>query len=888
MKKHLLLLATASIMLASCGSQKKITEKVMEEPELQVIEAPEIVVEAEVQKPPYQGSETRINDLIHTKLEVNFNWEKQELNGKATLDFEPYFYVTDKLTLDAKGFQINEVALVRSNGTKMPLEYHYVDYQFIDIKLDKKYKRGERYRIFVDYIAKPEELEATGSAAITSDKGLYFINADGSEPNKPKQIWTQGETEASSCWFPTIDAPNEKTTQEIQMTVNEEYVTLSNGKMVSSKSNGNGTRTDIWKQDIPHTPYLFMMFVGDMAVVKDKSWNGKEVSYYVEKDYEQYAMQIFGNTPEMLDFYSELLDYPYPWDKYSQVVVRDFVSGAMENTTATIHFDQLQRTDRELLDETHEDIVAHELIHHWFGDIVTCESWANLPLNESFATYGEYLWIEHKYGKEEADKHGFDDLQIYLQEAQGKKVELIRYHYADKEDMFDAHSYHKGGRILHMLRNHIGDDAFFEALSIYLKRHEYQAVEIHQLRLALEEVTGMDLNWFFNQWFFKAGHPIVRINHKIDEENKKYDIVFKQKQDETPYRLPLAIDIYYPNNKVERKEFTADGRESTFSFEFTEKPLFVNVDADKVMVWEKDERRDMETYVAQYEQAPLFLDRFEAIDNLSKRQSEPQNLAALVMGLNDKFWTIRAKTASSLDASKVDNYIVGELMKMAENDEKSDVRRSALNKLTEINEKGLSAFNKPEELKMKMNRLFEKATKDRAYSVAASGLKAMVSSDVEKGLALAKTFENEKSGSVIRALSSIYGENGGKETQSFFEDKLANAGDFSRYTLLQDYGKFVTRNADNSSIATKAISTLQDKAMNDGTWWVRMNGMMALAGLKGELESQKSNLESVETPDASKVSALVERITNLGEIMSQITGKETHPRLSQIYKMQGF
>ncbi len=870
MKKHFLMLTAAGMLLAGCGAQKKITEKV-QEPEIETIQAPEIEVVAEEEKPAYNASETRINDLIHTKLEVDFNWEKQQLNGKATLDLAPFFYATDELALDAKGFQINEVSLVK-NGSKKPLEYTYDDYQFINIQLDKKYVRGEQYRIFIDYIAKPEELDATGSDAITSDKGLYFINADGSDPNKPKQIWTQGETEASSCWFPTIDAPNEKTTQEIHMTVKDEYVTLSNGRMISSTPNGNGTRTDIWRQDIPHTPYLFMMFVGDMAVVRDKDWKGKEVSYYVEKEYEQYAMQIFGNTPEMMDFYSDLFDYEYPWDKYSQVVVRDFVSGAMENTTATIHFDQLQRTDRELLDQTHEDIVAHELIHHWFGDLVTCESWANLPLNESFATYGEYLWEEYKYGKDAADKKGRDDLNIYLQESQGKKVELIRYHYADKEDMFDAHSYHKGGRILHMLRNYMGDDAFFESLSLYLKRHEYTAVEIHQLRLAFEEVTGEDLNWFFNQWFFKAGHPIVRIKHDIDEENGKYDISFKQKQDEDPYRLPIAIDVYYAD-KVERKEFVIDGRESSFSFDFTEKPLLVNVDADKVMLWEKDERRPIEDYIVQYEKAPLYLDRYEAVDKLSGRLSDANNMATVVAALDDDFYHIRGKAASSLDPSKIDETVKAKLISMAEKDERSYVRHQAMKKLGELDDANLAS-------------LFEKGTQDRSYLVASTSLGALAAKNTDKGMAIAKTFENEKSGTMLRAISSTYGEHGGIDAANFFENKLKDAGDFSRYTLLQDYGKLLERNSDNNTIIENAVNTLKDRALNDNTWWVRMNGMNALNGLRSNFEGQKSELEGTEGADANKIEALVGKISMLSTIIDEIKSKETHPRLSQIYNMQ--
>ena len=205
------------------------------------------------------------------------------------------------------------------------------------ITLDKKYKADEAYTVYIDYTAKPDELEVKGSAAINDAKGLYFINPKGEEKDKPTQIWTQGETEATSVWCPTIDKPNQKTTQEMYMTVPAKYVTLSNGKLMSQKKNADGTRTDYWKMDLPHAPYLFFMGVGDYAIIKD-TWKGKEVSYYVEKEYASVARKIFGNTPEMMAFFSKITGVDYPWVKYAQITGRDYVSGAMENTTATLHW----------------------------------------------------------------------------------------------------------------------------------------------------------------------------------------------------------------------------------------------------------------------------------------------------------------------------------------------------------------------------------------------------------------------------------------------------------------------------------------------------------------------------------------------------------------------
>ncbi|MEO7532113.1 MAG: M1 family metallopeptidase, partial [Sediminibacterium sp.] len=364
-------------------------------------------------KKSYRAFATKINDLVHTKLDAKFDFSKSYLNGKVWLTLQPHFYATDSLQLDAKGMNIQKVELVKA-GKNIPLKYSY-DSLFLNIKLDKTYQKDERYVVYVDYTAKPDEFQSEGSAAITDAKGLYFINPRGDEKDKPTQIWTQGETEATSVWIPTIDRTNQKTTNEFILTVPDKYVTLSNGKMTSQKKNSDGTRTDTWAMELPHSPYLFFIGVGDFAIVKD-SYKGKEVNYYVEKKYEKVARRIFGYTPEMMKFFSEkVTGVEYPWVKYSQIVGRDYVSGAMENTTATLHQESAQQNARELIDgNSWESTVAHELFHQWFGDYVTAESWSNLTVNESFADYSQYLWLEYKYGADEAGFENFNEMTQYL------------------------------------------------------------------------------------------------------------------------------------------------------------------------------------------------------------------------------------------------------------------------------------------------------------------------------------------------------------------------------------------------------------------------------------------------------------------------------------------
>ncbi|WP_028788731.1 M1 family metallopeptidase [Terrimonas ferruginea] len=688
-------------------------------------------------KKVYRESATRINDLVHTKLDVKFDYSKSYLNGKAWITLKPHFYATDSLTLDAKGMDIRKVAIAKGS-TLRDLKYRYDNKQLF-ITLDKTYKGGESYTIYLDYTAKPDELEAEGSAAITDAKGLYFVNPLGKEKNKPTQIWTQGETEASSVWFPTIDKPNQKTTQEIYMTVPAKYVTLSNGKLTSQKKNADGTRTDYWKMDLPHAPYLFFMGVGEYAVVRD-SYKGKEVSYYVEKEYEPVARRIFGHTPEMMAFFSKITGVDYPWIKYAQITGRDYVSGAMENTTATLHQESAQQDARELVDGNHwEGTIAHELFHHWFGDYVTAESWSNLTINESFANYSEYLWNEYKYGKDDADDHNFDDMSGYLQSNSGAK-DLVRFQYRDKEDMFDAVSYNKGGRILHMLRNYVGDSAFFKSLNLFLVTNKFKTGEAHQLRLAFEEVTGRDLNWFFNQWYFGSGNPSVDIDYMYDDAAGTVKVIVRQTQKSGKvFQLPIAIDVYNGAQKT-RYNVLADNMEDTFTIRYTKRPDLINVDGDKVMLWTKKDNKTLDNFIHQYKYAGSYLDRREAIDYASKYLDNDKAVAFLKTALADKYEGLRSFALSKLTLKneKIKADIEPLIARMAKEDKKPAVRARAIRMLGEYNNPAYAAF-------------FKGATNDSSYTVAGYALSAYSKVDEQGALALAKELNKKPSRGALKA-----------------------------------------------------------------------------------------------------------------------------------------
>ncbi|HUH33246.1 MAG TPA: M1 family metallopeptidase [Daejeonella sp.] len=661
----------------------------------------------------YRGSYTKLTDIIHTRLDLSFNWDSAHVIGKATIDAKPYFYPSDNLVLDARGFRINSVSL-KVKEEKTPLRYTY-DGKQITIQLGKTYNNNQKYTVFIDYVAMPYNLKVGEDISSAGDRGLYFVNRDGKQKDQPRQIWTQGETECNSNWFPTINGPQEKMTQELNITVADEFVTLSNGSLEYTSMNGDGTRTDSWRQELPHSTYLTMLAVGDFAITRDK-WREKEVNYYTEPAFAPTAKLVFGKTPEMMEFFSKKMGVEYPWDKYSQIVVRNFVSGAMENTTATVFFDRMNMTEGQYLDANYEDIIAHELFHHWFGDLVTAESWANLPLNEAFATYGEYLWFEFKYGRESADLKALEDANAYFNSSRQKQVDVIRYNYADREQMFDEVTYQKGGRILHMLRKTVGDDAFFKALNLYLTRHAYKTAEVHDLRIVFEEVTGQDLNWFFNQWFLASGHPVLAIQTAYDAEKNLATVSIQQNQDlsVTPlYRIPMAVDIY-AGGKVERKMILLNQQSQSFSFTSTVMPDLINVDAEKYVLATKIDSKSLQQNIFQYKNAPLFMDRFEALSMIQRHKNEANARQAMIGALADSSPALRqvAVDFSSNLQPNEKQAVYQKIREIAIKDPVSSVRAAAVRALS----KAFAGENNTD--------VFEQTAKDKAPSVIKATLEA--------------------------------------------------------------------------------------------------------------------------------------------------------------------
>jgi aminopeptidase N len=791
---------------------------------------------------PYQPSATQLTDVTDTKLDVRFDYAHQYLLGTAVLSLHSHFYPQAVAVLDAKGFTIKSVQLLGPKGDKT-LTYKY-DGRQLAVNLDHAYAREQPYQLRIGYVAKPNELPAGGSEAITSAKGLYFINPLGKEANKPRQIWTQGETESSSCWFPTIDRPNQRMTQEITLTVEDQFKTLSNGLLVNSKKNADGSRTDTWRQSLPAAPYLTMLAVGDFAVVND-TWHGKAVDYYVEPKYKSTAKAIFGHTPEMMEFFSKKLGVEFPWEKYAQVAVRDYVSGAMENASATVHGSAIQLTRRELLDnpyETSESVIAHELFHHWFGDYVTCESWSNLPLNESFANYSQYLWAEQKYGADAAALVQQQDLAHYLEEAESKREPLIRYHYANREDMFDRHSYEKGGRVLHMLRKYIGDEAFFTALNRYLTQNKYTAVEISKLRVAFEETTGEDLQWFFDQWFMQRGHPELKISHSYI--NGQVLLHVQQTQDtvfQPVFRLPVMVTVWQKEKPIEHR-ITITKADQTFSFLAADKPTMVKFDSENQLLAQLDEGRSVEEIIFQFYHAQNYLQKYEAMELLQNKTTDFAVSGLFRNALSDNFFAVRRTALDHLRGYRGPsaNAVRGEIQRLATTDPSSAVRAQALVTLASFPNESYATT-------------YQAALRDSSYVVEAAAIEALAKMPAVNARPQIATLENTSNSGLVVAIASYYAQRGSMDQYAWFMRRLPDLTEVDLYTYLQAFGAFMVQMPVIER--EKGVQTLTQIARTHPQYVVRLGayrGLMTLVPSQPELKAVLLDIKTKETDERLK------------------------------------
>ena len=694
----------------------------------------------------YRKENDKSTVLEHTKLKVSFDFKAKELNGEAWLTLHPHFYKSAAVVLDAKAMLIDAVQLGET-----PLEYSY-DGLRLEVVLPKVYKEGESYTLYIKYTAQPEKVRQKGTSAINKVKGLYFVNANSNDTGVSNQVWTQGRTEASSCWFPTIDSPNQKSSQEMYMTVPNRFKTISNGTLERQISNSNGTRTDYWNFKQKHAPYLFFMGVGEFTIVEDV-YKNIPLQYYVSEKYAPQAKAIFGNTPEMMSYFSELLGVDYPWNSYKQLVGSGFTNTGMANTTVVIHGEQAYQVPGQLIDaNTHESAIANALFHHWFGNLVTAESWSHIALNTSFAKYGEYLWRAHKYGNNAADAELHEQVGLYRQGDHFDK-NLVRFYYKDPEALFDVVSSNKGASIVHMLRNYVGDTAFFRALNLYLTKYKFQSTEVHQMRLAFEEVTGEDLNWFFNQWFFGKGHPSLAISYDYNLLEKTVTVNVQQRG--AVFYFPLAID-FVEDGKLRRERIFVDGEETSFVFPYTKAPEVILINADGVLLVDIDEAKTTKQYIAQLKHARNFGLKKEAIAILAKRQDDKKAFNAIANAMSDPFYKVRVLAIEQLNLGNKfsKRAVIEKLQEIALQDKKTLVRAAAIEVLGKLVD--------PTYLP-----IFQKSLKSASYTVLGKTLVALYYVDQAAAIQLAKEIPNEVREIIALPLTRIFIEANDEDELSF-------------------------------------------------------------------------------------------------------------------------
>ena len=730
---------------------------------------------------PYQATATRSMDLLHMDLDLSFDWKSQQVKGLAQLLLTPYFYPQKTVVLDAQDFELEWVGISTKSHILELLSYNY-DGQELEVYLPKELAPGDTVELVISYVAFPEKNSGGGSAAITDTKGLYFIDPMDTIPGKPTMLWTQGETQHSSKWFPTIDRPNERLTHNIWLTVPDSLVSVSNGRLAGQEKLGNGMRKDHWKMDLPHAPYLVAIAVGDFAKVT-ASHGDLPLGYYVEKGFEKGAAKVFASTPQMIGYFEKTLGVPFPWQKYDQIVVRDFVSGAMENTTASIFMEELLLDEREALDSEWDYIIAHELFHQWFGDLVTAESWSNLTLNEAFANYSEYLWNAHRYGQDQADLKLVVEKEGYFAEAETDPKELIRFNYADSEDLFDAHSYNKGGLVLHMLRRQLGDAAFFKGLNLYLTQHAFQAVEAHDLRLAMEQVSGQDLNGFFNQWFFAKGHPELAI--AVDYSQPENLLLrFSQVQDSFEYpvfQLPITVSWYEGEvRKTKIVQLTKAQQEVALENGYPISLVYVNEGQEILM--KGNQVMSNAQYLRQFKESQLGVARFAALDSLASREATEELGVVLPLALEDSFAAIRERGLSLLQGGEQWKETLAELeekiYRLAEEDPHNKVRAGALEVLTEWNPSGYRGA-------------FTRLARDPSYLVAGAALMGLARvADPAVELSWMETFERETNFRVSVGLAEYYLKNKVLGKGPWFEQTFSKLSGEGLYYFMGYYGSY--------------------------------------------------------------------------------------------------
>jgi aminopeptidase N len=609
-------------------------------------------------KKTLRSERSRSYDALHYLIKIRLDLDRKAFEGEATVTADSLREGLATCVLDAEEFTVT--AVLSDDGR--PLEFDQTAKE-LAVRLPRPCKFGEEFSFTCFYSGRDPKI------------GLTFV---AETVDNPPIVFSDSFPENVHHWFPCYDYPNDKVTNEIVATVERGLKVAANGRLVSvTEDPGAGTVTYHWSQGLPHSTYLIFLAAAPYVVVRD-SYKTLPVNYWV---YPRDAAKVgptYGKTPKMIEFFDRIYGYDYPWQKYDQVSVPS--GGGAESTSATA------MTHRIMVDEKGEPdfpaigIVSHELAHQWWGDLITLRSWAHTWLNESFGTYSDYLYHRYEKGDDEGAVDLLGKLNAYLREARTRYIRpIVTDRYDEPGDMFDAHTYPKGARVLHMLRSLVGDEPFFKTLSHFLHRYAFDAVDTADFIRSVKTVTGRNLDWFFDQWLYKPGHPVFEVKSEWDAAKKAVRLRVAQVQDYSRgvpvFRVPVSIKLVSPG-KTDIRKIWIEKREETFELPFEEKPLLVRFDEDNVLIKELIFPRERDELIYQLGRDDV-IGRMEAAGALLAFKDDPRTAAALTASLrSDPFWAVRKGALEALAQLGVKG--VPAVLKKACQDPDPQVRAAAL------------------------------------------------------------------------------------------------------------------------------------------------------------------------------------------------------------------
>ncbi len=570
----------------------------------------------------------------HYKVELEVDFPRKELRGRATLTVEAIRDGLSELVIDAAEMTF---ASVRSGGRRVPYE---TEGESLRVSLPRPLRAGQRVAIEIAYVTRPR-------------KGFFFVGSTEAEKSRDPSGWSQGQADDTHWWIPCLESTEVRATLDLIVTVPAGYRAIANGKLVARrKSARRKTATYHWKQETAHPAYLISLVVGKYAELKDR-WGNVPVLGYVPRGREAEGRALLRKTPKMIATFSRVFGYPYPYPKYAQSTVHDFTYGGMENTSATTLTVRALQKPAERVDLDYESLISHELAHQWWGDLVTCRDWSEGWLNEGFATYSEIVFLEADSGKDAADFARLEQMCSYMTEDGGDyRRPIVDTRYRHPSDIFDRHFYEKGACVSHMLRATLGDAAWRRSLKRYLERHAFGAVETADLRRACEEESGRNLSWFFEQWLEKGGHPELSVRREWDGVAKSLRLTIEQVQEEdgvTPrvFRLPMALEVVVG---AKRLRFPIDLRErvETIQIPLPSKPRYAALDPEHHVLKLLDFPRSGEELLHGLARSPHALERMRCARELASHGDKGTISALFRAARADRFWGVRVAAIASL------------------------------------------------------------------------------------------------------------------------------------------------------------------------------------------------------------------------------------------------